>query len=135
MDHEGIDRLSRVLAVPGVLSRRGALAVLGTTKLGMLAGVDSEPTEAKRKPQPHSKHETRHRGRSTSRRQTRPDSRDGEARLQAAKRKKQQKSKKGRHGGDDDHNSAASPGESSTQPTGTPPPTCVPQCAATNARR
>jgi hypothetical protein len=132
MDHECIDRLSRVLAVPGVLSRRGALVVLGTTMLGMLTGVDSEPTEAKRKPRHHSKHETRHRGGSKSRHQTRPDSRDVEARLHAAKRKKQQKSKKQRHGGDEGLAGATSPGESSTQPTGTPPPTCAPQCAATN---
>jgi hypothetical protein len=125
MDHERIDRLSRVLGVPGLLSRRGALVVLGTTMLGMLTGVDSEPTEAKRKP--------RHHGGSKSRCQARPDSRDIEARLHAAKRKKQQKSKKQRHGGDEGLAGATSPGGSSTQPTGTPPPTCAPQCAATNA--
>ena len=62
MDHERIDRLSRGVAVPGLLSRRGALAVLGTTMLGLLAGIDAEPTRAKRKPRQHHERETRHRG-------------------------------------------------------------------------
>src|SRR5687767_6587980 len=63
----GPDRPRTALAVPGLLSRRGALAVLGTTMLGMLAGIDAEPTRAKRKPRQHHKRETRHRGMSTSR--------------------------------------------------------------------
>src|SRR5215204_1387136 len=111
MDHECIDRLSRILAVPGLLSRRGALVVLGTTMLGMLTGVDSEPTEAKRKPRHHSKHETRHRVWSMSRHLSRPDSRDLVALLHSANRNKLQKSKKQRHGGDEGLAGATSPGE------------------------
>src|SRR5688500_846328 len=109
MDHERIDRLSRALAVPGLLSRRGALAVLGTTLLGMLADIDAHPSRDTCKPLNHYKRETRHRGMFKSRRETRLTSLDVDAQLHAVKRKKRLKSKTRRLGGDQGRAGATSP--------------------------
>jgi hypothetical protein len=93
MDQERVDHLSRILSAPSFLSRRSALATLGTVVLGMLVGVDAQSTDAK----PKSRHHTK--------------SNDlvGSARLGAAKRKKHGRKHGQRHGQESQSGGATTP--------------------------
>jgi hypothetical protein len=89
MDQERLDRLSRVLAAPSLLSRRSALTMLGTAVLGMFVGVNADSTDAKSKSRQHANRKTRQRTRPETGHHANSNDSVGNARLRAAKRKKQ----------------------------------------------